>query len=376
MDSIIVKQRGGHLEANVPNKFHHEFMAAGHDYLGHDTFSLPHNQKSVSWLLTHFKKRVWVNLSDIGIGSSKTFDASKFQKKQKEVRATESNKKWVALSEVQQNLVKDFEEYMLQKRLAVSTVSTYKGMMIAFLIYFKDVDPFSLTKEDVERFNYKHIIMQKYSNSYQRQMISALKMFYSRFEKKAMRLETLEYVPKSKKLPTVLSKSEVKLLLKCIKNLKHHVAVSLIYSCGLRMSELLNLKVTDISFDRKQVHIRQSKGAKDRVVPMGKSLIPIIKSYLKTYQPKEFLIEGQNGQRYSSTSINKIIKRSAIKSGITKPVTAHSLRHSYATHLLDANVDIRYIQELLGHNSLKTTMIYTHVSIASLDNIPNPLDTL
>ena len=153
--------------------------------------------------------------------------------------------------------------------------------------------------------------------------------------------------------------------------------LSLIYSCGLRRSELLHLKPSDIDSKRNIVIIRQSKGKKDRITPLSPKILALLREYYQLYKPKTYLFEGQeSGTTYSEQSLQSVLKQALQKGNITKPVTLHWLRHSYATHLLESGTDLRYIQELLGHNSSKTTEIYTHVSTKNLQQIKSPFDDL
>jgi integrase/recombinase XerD len=186
------------------------------------------------------------------------------------------------------------------------------------------------------------------------------------------------YRPKTEKLlPNVLSKEEIKMILNAHGNIKHKTMLSLIYSCGLRRSELINLKHTDIDSKRNIVIIRQAKGKKDRIVPLSIKILDMLRDYFRLYKPKIWLFEGNEaGSLYSEQSLQKVLKQALAKVGIKKPVTLHWLRHSYATHLLEAGTDLRYIQEILGHSSSKTTEIYTHVSTKSLQNVKSPFDDL
>lgn len=152
--------------------------------------------------------------------------------------------------------------------------------------------------------------------------------------------------------------------------------LSLIYSCGLRRSELLALKLTDIDANRGILIIKQAKGKKDRIAPLSEKIVVALREYYKLFKPKEYLFEGQFGGKYSEKSLESVLKQSLAKTHIKKRVSLHWLRHSYATHLLEAGTDLRYIQELLGHNSSKTTEIYTHVSTKNIQNIKSPFDDL
>ena len=182
---------------------------------------------------------------------------------------------------------------------------------------------------------------------------------------------------RAKVLPNVLSKEEVKKILEANSNLKHKAMLSMIYSCGLRRSELLNLKFSDIDSKRNIVIIRQSKGRKDRITPLSAKILDLLRGYYKEYSPKTYLFEGQEkNTQYSARSLEEVLKKSVRLASINKPVTLHWLRHSYATHLLESGTDLRYIQELLGHNSSKTTEIYTHVSTKNIQQIKSPFDDL
>ena len=192
-----------------------------------------------------------------------------------------------------------------------------------------------------------------------------------------MDIDAVHRPKREQKLPNVLSKEEIKRIIEAPKNLKHRSMLSVIYACGLRRSELLNLKPNHIDSKRKLLIIYQSKGKKDRVIPIGDKIIDLLREYYKAYRPKEWLFEGQiKGNKYSATSLEKVLKQSLQRAKIKKPVTLHWLRHSFATHLMESGTDMRYVQVLLGHKSSRTTEIYTHVSTKSLQNIKSPFDDL
>jgi site-specific recombinase XerD len=171
-----------------------------------------------------------------------------------------------------------------------------------------------------------------------------------------------------------MSKTEVKRIFDATKNLKHKCILVLIYSAGLRRSELLNLFPTDIDSERMIIYINDAKEKKDRISLLSENLLKLLRQYCKEYRPQKYLFGGQKGGMYSPTSVANILRKAAIKAGIKKTVTPHMLRHSFATHLLEQGTDLRYIQELLGHSSSKTTEIYTHVSKKAIDKIKNPMD--
>jgi len=190
-------------------------------------------------------------------------------------------------------------------------------------------------------------------------------------------IELIHRPRREHKLPNVLSKEEIKAILGAPVNQKHRTMLSLIYACGLRRSELLYLKPSDVDSRRHLLIIRNAKGKKDRVVPISDKIIEMLREYYKMYKPILWLFEGQaGGENYSEKSLQSVLKQAIAKAEIDKPVTLHWLRHSYATHLLEAGTDLRYIQELLGHKSSKTTEIYTHVTERSLSKIKSPFDEL
>lgn len=179
---------------------------------------------------------------------------------------------------------------------------------------------------------------------------------------------------KSRHLPIVLSQQEMLEILICTKNLKHRAILALLYSCGLRVGELINLELKHIDIQRNQIAVKNSKGRKDRYVKMADSITPLLLNYVQTYKPQLYFAEGRTNEKYTASSIRAFLKRSCQLAKISKIVTPHTLRHSYATHLLEGGTDIRVIQTLLGHNKPETTMIYTHVSTSFLERVNNPLD--
>ena len=170
--------------------------------------------------------------------------------------------------------------------------------------------------------------------------------------------------------------NDISKILEATKNLKHKTILLLIYSAGLRLNELLELRIGDIDSEAMRIHIRFGKGKKDRYVMLSENVLELLREYYKVYKPNDYLIEGQNGGKYSPKSVQSVFKKSLQKSVVNKRATVHTLRHSFATHLLDDGTDIRYIQELLGHKRLETTQIYTHVSSHSINKIKSPADKL
>lgn len=273
--------------------------------------------------------------------------------------------------------IQEFCLWLQSKRYSPNTVKTYLDALKSFLIFFNTKEIKDFETNDLILYNNDFILKNKLSNSYQNQIVNAIKLFFSSIQHQKMNPDLLHRPKREKLLPNVLSKEEVKMILDAHYNIKHKTMLSLIYSCGLRCSELLALQPVHIDSKRGIILIKQAKGKKDRIVPLSLKILEQLRIYYKQYKPKVFLFEGQQaGFAYDERSLQLVLKQALYKSGITKPVTLHWLRHSYATHLLESGTDLRYIQELLGHKSSKTTEIYTHVSTKSIQNIISPFDTL
>ncbi len=273
-------------------------------------------------------------------------------------------------------IINAFGKWMKQKRYSNNTVNSYISLIKLFFRSVKHKNINEITEKDIIRFNQSYILKNNYSISTQNQFTNAIKLFYQKYENRKLDIDNIERPRKERKLPDVFSKEEVKAIINNITNIKHKTLISLIYSAGLRIGEALNLELTDLDSKRKMLHIRSAKGKKDRFIPLSPKILQMIINYYRQYRPKKYLFEGQNGRQYTATSARMILKKAMKRAGINKPATLHTLRHSYATHLLENGTDIRLIQELLGHNSPKTTMIYTHVSTSNLALIENPFDKL
>jgi integrase/recombinase XerD len=273
--------------------------------------------------------------------------------------------------------LKDFSDQLILKRYSENTIVIYKDQIIRFFNFYSKKDPSELTDEDVKKYMLFLLKKKKISFSYQKQVISAIKFYFE----KILRRETKKYyfeIPKSKeqKLPIVLSKREVKQIIDCTNNLKHRAILSTIYSAGLRLSEVVNLKIADLDSERKLIYVRGGKGKKDRTTILSEELLILLRKYFKKYQPKVWLFESISQEQYSKNTIQTIFYRTLKNTKIDKKVSVHSLRHSFATHLLEQGEDLRYIQKLLGHKSSKTTEIYTHITKTGMGKIISPLDNL
>lgn len=281
------------------------------------------------------------------------------------------------LSSAQVEMVEALRRYMRVRRYSAASIHSYTEGLSVFLRFCGKEEPGAISHEDLERFNDEYIIKPKRSASYQNVVINAIKLFVNTFTTSRIDPEMLERPRKAFRLPVIFSKEEVQELLKNTTNLKHKCMLTLIYSCGLRSGELINLKIGDVDSRRMVIHIRDAKGSKDRYVPLSQKLLPLLREYYKMYKPKEYLFNGGEGYgQYTRTSLQRVFHQAVHRTGIKKKARLHNLRHSYATHLLEQGVNLRYIQELLGHNSPKTTQIYTLVSSENSRRVVSPLDDL
>ncbi len=273
--------------------------------------------------------------------------------------------------------ITEFTRWMRSRNYSENTIKTYTDALRVFLKYYSDKDVDEITNKDVINFNNDYIKANNYSTSLQNQTVNALKLFFSAIKESKIETDKIHRPRREKKLPNVLSKQEIKSILESCTNIKHKAMLSLIYACGLRRNELLQLRPEHVDSKRRLLIIKQAKGKKDRIVPLPLSIIELLRSYYVAYKPMSWLFEGQYPQSpYDERSLSNVLKSAIKKAHISKPVTLHWLRHSYATHLLESGTDLRYIQELLGHNSSKTTEIYTHVSTRNIQEIISPFDTL
>jgi integrase/recombinase XerD len=267
--------------------------------------------------------------------------------------------------------------WMRSKRYSESTIAVYTDALKMFFKYFQAKRIEDITNADVIEYNNDYVLKHNYSASFQNQNVNALKLFFQIVQGAAIETEKIHRPRREHKLPNVISKEEVKKILDAPTNVKHATMLSLIYSCGLRCGELLALHIADVDSKRNLLIIRQAKGKKDRLVPLSNKTIEMLRGYFKLYKPQKYLFEGQyKGSPYDARSLQQVLKQALAKTDIKRPVTLHWLRHSYATHLLESGTDLRYIQEVLGHRSSKTTEIYTHVSTHSIQKIISPFDSL
>lgn len=277
---------------------------------------------------------------------------------------------------IKQNITEQFVTILRMQRYADSSIKTYSSHLTYFLKVSSKLKTEDITQKQLEDFIIWLVEKKKVGQSYQKAMIATITKFYKEIFHRHINLQHLSPKRKENKLPKFLTKDEVKKILDATENLKHKAILTTIYSCGLRLSEVLELKIEDIKTRENLLLIRQSKGKKDRVVMLSPLLLELLRNYYKTYKPKNYLFEGQNEEKYSERSVQQILKNALLKARVISPASVHTLRHSYATHLLENGTDIRIIKELLGHNNIKTTEIYTHITDVSRAKVKSPLDYL
>ena len=329
-----------------------------------DMFCLPNKKNNLDAIFKLFRGVAWINTNYF------------FDKSNSKNLNEDFDIQWLRRRKKPKNYKHCPESYLDKLELkgyANNTVKTYVSCFERFINYFPEKEIDQLDETDVRNY-IKTLIRNNWSISYINQSINSIKFYYEIVLGMPNRFYKIERPRKKKKLPVVLSPSEVKSLINATNNLKHRCILSLLYSAGLRRSELINLKIKDIDSKRMLIKVNDTKGNKDRMTLLSESVLQDLRAYYKNYKPKKYLFEGQSAERYSATSIAKIISNAVAKTSIKKHVTAHTLRHSFATHLLENGTDLRYIQLLLGHSSTKTTEIYTHVATNSFISIKNPLD--
>ena len=325
---------------------------------------LPNEKKSLDAIFSTLKGVAWINGEHF------------FGKKTGPCRNEPIDIQYFRERELPNGYLRAPSEYMdtLEvKRYAFNTAKTYIHLFEQFINAHPGTDPMKLDENDVHQYLQKLAASQR-SDSYINQSINAIKFYYEVVKGMPNRFYTVNRPRKKEKLPDVLSQKEIKKMIYGTSNIKHKCILSLLYSSGLRRGELLNLIPTDIDSQRMMIKVTDGKGGKDRYTTLGQGVLEDLRTYFKACRPKQYLFEAPNGGQYSSSSVAAIVRQAAKRSGIKKKVTPHTLRHSFATHLMESGTDLRYIQVLLGHNSSKTTEIYTHVAKQHISAVKNLLD--
>ncbi|MCR9287488.1 MAG: tyrosine-type recombinase/integrase [Bacteroidetes bacterium] len=281
-----------------------------------------------------------------------------------------------ALSDSSQKALDAIHQKIVLKGYSHSTLKTYKNYFFKFLCYFNSRDLKDVTKEEIEAFMYKLVVKEKLSESAQNQFVNAIKFYYEQVLGQPREYYDIQRPKKSKNLPNVLSKGDVKKILNQPKNIKHRAILATLYSAGLRIGEIINLRIQDIRSEEGYIYIKGAKGKKDRRTILSGKLLELLREYFIKDKPAYWLFEGQSGGQYSTRSIQSIFRRAIKEARINPWATPHTLRHSFATHLLQQGVSLRDIQALLGHSSSKTTEIYTHILKVNNKCFESPLDSI
>lgn len=336
--------------------------------------------KKTAWLLPNVKATYQFLKKYIGL-KNVVFDFKIEANIPDKIEISETIKKrkptnFESLNEKQKTAVNAMKEQLILKQYSQWTLKSYRNHLTALFSFYKNLSPEAIDSKNVQSYLLYQIRFKKISESTQNSIINAYKAYAEKVLKRPKEYIDIPRPKQPKKMPNVISTQEVIRLIKVPKNIKHKLALMLIYSAGLRKSELLNLRRGDINFERKAIFIKAGKGKKDRYVVLAETVIPYLKEYLKIHNPKRWLLEGQTGGQYSATSLQKIFESALEKSKINPYATIHTLRHSYATHCVENGHNLKSVQEALGHGSLKTTEIYLHISSQALKKLKSPLDNL
>ena len=322
---------------------------------------IDNNKQNICLILNTFRGVAWVD--------------GKYFFDKKNIRPLDELNALNISEELSSRVPESYLNKLIIKRYANNTIRTYCSLFARFLNRYKNQDINDLGEAEIQQYM-KELILAGKSNSFINQMINAIKFYYEIVLQMPNRFYELNRPIKREQLPKVISKESVIKMIDCTTNLKHKCLIALIYSAGLRRSEALELLPEHINSDRMTITIIHGKGGKDRITTLSSYLLDLLRQYFKEYRPKYYLFEGQKGGQYSATSILKVVRNAGYKAGVSTKVTTHMLRHSFATHLLEDGTDLRKIQNLLGHNSLKTTEVYTHVATNFQLGVKNPLDRL
>lgn len=279
-------------------------------------------------------------------------------------------------NEAEQLIFDQYRDSLKLRKYSENTIKVYCSFFGRFIqaLGAKHLD--EVSEEEIKAYVLKVVEKRDYATKTQNQLINAIKYYYEKVLCQEKREYWLPRPRKERKLPVVLSEKEVMSIIAATPNVKHKICLLLLYSSGLRSGELINLRKSDIDFDRKQIFVRGGKGKKDRYTVLSAALEPYVRQYLEKFKPRYWFVEGGKRMQYSLDSLRKVLKRSCNRAGVEKHVVLHTLRHSFATHLMEGGTDTMYVKELLGHESIATTAIYSHVSSQSLRRIESPLDRI
>ncbi len=273
-------------------------------------------------------------------------------------------------------LPQEYMDKLKRKRYSESTIKTYCSLFKHYMAYLSPIKIEQATVQDINGYIDYIVTKRKLAPSSQNQIINAIKFYYENVLGWEKQFVEIDRPRKSKELPHVLSENQIQDILQSTKNLKHKTILGLLYSAGLRNGELINLRLEDILWDQNLIMVRGGKGKKDRTTLLANSMKIVLKKYLEDYKPQYWVIEGTSRKQYSQGSVRKIFTNSCKTAQIVGHYRVHDLRHSFATHLIEKGINLRYVQELLGHGSSKTTEIYTHVAKTKFNEIKSPFDEI
>lgn len=330
-------------------------------------YSIPNSKDNFNLIFDTFRGIAWIN-------GTHFFSGRKQMKKNEGINLDSYRKRTTKI-----NYRTCPEEYLQKlefKRYSINTARTYISCFEKFINHFNDRELIEINENDIQ--DYLNMMAKSgVSTSQLNQILNAVKFYYEVVKEMPNRFYSIDRPFKEERLPKVLSANEVLKIISATTNIKHRCILSLLYSSGLRRQELLNLRIEDIDSERMMINIRMGKGRKDRHTILSQKVLEDLRIYFKEWKPQKYLFEGAiPGQQYGKTSVSRLLQKATKKAGVEKKVTPHMLRHSFATHLLENGTDLRYIQSLLGHNSSKTTEIYTRVSYSNIRNVTSPFDSL
>ena len=290
----------------------------------------------------------------------------------------ENNGLFYQLTDKQKLAVTKLEELLIEERKAYGTRKGYRNILIQLFHHYKDTLPSLITEEQLKGYIVKEIKEKNISRSRQNHVVSAFKAFYERLLGQTDKVGHLYRPEKVDTLPKDLSPEEITKLFKQVSNVKHRCMMMLMYGSGLRVGEVVRLRIEDLDFENRTVFVNYGKHYKDRYSILSEKAIKSVEQYLETHYPKPqtWLFEGANGAHYSERSVQQFFSDAMKNARINKPLSTHSLRHSFATQLLKSNVDLDFVRKVLGHASIKTTQIYLHVIKSNLTQTRSPLDNL
>ena len=343
-------------------------------YVPYEAIEWRNKVKCLNTSFFHYHQKLWsVVNTDENMYNLKSIFGSDLEIKYDAVEKQLPTKE---LSEKSKDVLLLYEQKIILKGYSPHTLKNYKAALMKFLSFFEGRELSGVTKEEIEGYVFHLISKYKISDTKQNMIINAVKFFYEKVLGMPREYYNIQRPKKSKSLPNVLSPEEIHKMLTTTNNRKHKAILCTLYSAGLRLSEVINLRIEDIHSNGNYIFIKGAKGKKDRKSILSNVLLKLLREYYVAYKPSYWLLEGLDGGQYSRSSIQKIFRMAVKKSNINPWATPHTLRHSFATHLLQQGVNLRYVQVLLGHESSKTTEIYTHILNINNKAIVSPLDKL